>query len=158
MIRYCRIPSPIGTLTAVSEDGYLIALHMLPTALPDDAAHCEDEPILISTEEWLARYFRGETPDVDIPMNPKGTAFQQSVWKLLCEIPCGESVTYGALAAKLGNPRMSAQAVGQAVSRNPIAILIPCHRVLGAGRKLTGYAGGLDRKRFLLDLEQIEYR
>lgn len=156
MIRYCHIESPIGILTAVSRDGYLTALHLPPARFPTDAVR-EEDGILLKTRNWLDRYFRGENPELDIPMAPKGTPYQQSVWRLLRDIPYGETVTYGAMASKLGNPRMSAQAVGQAVGRNPINIIVPCHRVLGAGRRLTGYSGGLDIKRFLLDLEGIPY-
>lgn len=156
MDHYCLIDSPIGPLTAVSKDGRLTELH-LGAAEPSNAVNDEDA-VLRQTKVWLSRYFHGEQPEMDIPTKPHGTAFQQTVWALLQEIPYGESVSYGTLAKKLDNPHMSAQAVGQAVGKNPIAILIPCHRVLGAGSKLTGYAGGLDKKRFLLNLEQIEYR
>lgn len=158
MICYTCISSPIGTLTAVCADGFLTQLHLHPVTLPDHIIRQDDAPVLIAVRQWLDQYFAGKVPETDIPLRPQGTAFQQRVWNTLLQIPYGKMVTYGQIAAQLGNPRMSAQAVGQAVGKNPIAILIPCHRVLGAGRKLTGYAGGLDKKRYLLDLEQIEYK
>lgn len=158
MITYAEFSSPLGTLTAVSEGGAITALllpnelHLLPTNTCPGST-----PELVAIGIWLQEYFAGKAPTVDIPLAPKGTAFQQSVWTLLREIPYGQSVTYGDLARQLGR-RMSAQAVGQAVGKNPISILIPCHRVLGSGGKLTGYAGGLDAKRLLLDLENISYQ
>lgn len=156
MKQYCHIPTPLGTLTAVSEGGYLTELHLREQELP--GVEKGTNAVLAATSVWLACYFRGEAPSINIPMKPTGTAFQTAVWAQLQQIPYGQTVTYGALAKGLGAGRMSAQAVGQAVGRNPIPILIPCHRVLGAGGKLTGYAGGLERKRALLDLEQIKYR
>lgn len=155
---YCKIASPIGILTAVSQNGCLTALHFGSVTLPDDAVKDEEDPALICTKQWLNRYFSGEMPELTIPLNPTGTQFQHAVWDLLTRIPYGTSVTYGNLAKQLGKPNMSAQAVGQAVGRNPIPILVPCHRVLGAGGWLTGFTGGLDKKRFLLDLEGIPYR
>ena len=103
------------------------------------------------TKVWLSLYFEGKIPDFLPPLNPKGTEFQKQVWEALLQIPYGETNTYGALAKKLGCK--SAQAVGGAVGRNPISVLIPCHRVVGAGGKLTGYAGGVEKKEFLLQLE-----
>lgn len=108
-------------------------------------------PVLELTKEWLTQYFAGSVPDFLPPMEPIGTPFQSTVWTLLLEIPYGETVTYGELAKKLGCK--SAQAVGGAVGRNPISILVPCHRVIGADGKLTGYAAGVEKKAFLLDLE-----
>ena len=100
----------------------------------------------------LTEYFAGQRKSFDLPLEPKGTAFQQSVWRALCEIPYGETVSYGQIAERIGNKK-ACRAVGMANNRNPIAIIIPCHRVIGAGGKLTGYAGGLDKKEFLLELE-----
>lgn len=156
MIRYCHISSPIGTLTAVSEDGFLTELHLSARVIPG-GIYCKDA-VLGKTEAWLNGYFKGDPSQPDVNMKPRGTLFQLSVWKLVALIPRGETVTYGKLAEMLDHPRMSLQAVGQAVGRNPIPILIPCHRVLGAGDKLTGYSGGLDKKRYLLDLEHISYK
>lgn len=118
----------------------------------------ETLPVFLKTETFLARYFAGEPVSPDgIPLAPDGTPFQKLVWKELLRIPYGETKSYGSLArevaAALHRSSMSAQAVGSAVGRNPISILIPCHRVVGAGGNLTGYAGGLDKKEALLHLE-----
>ncbi len=120
----------------------------------------ENEDIML-TKQWLELYFSGKRPDFLPRLCPMGSAFQMQVWELLLQIPYGESTTYGALAAKLaqarGLERMSAQAIGGAVGHNPISILIPCHRVLGADGRLTGYAGGRDNKAALLTLEGIPF-
>ena len=157
MIHYTTFPSPLGNITLASQGGYLIAAWFPTQSGIDltDAVLCDEDPVLQQACEWLTRYFAGEILECNIPMKPEGTAFQERVWANLREIPYGETTTYGGLASRFG--RMSAQAVGQAVGRNPISILIPCHRVLGANRKLTGYTGGLDIKTFLLDLEHIKY-
>jgi len=115
-------------------------------------------PVFLQTKEWLNRYFAGENPSgAEILLTPYGSPFRQTVWKLLCQIPYGQVTTYGELArrvaAVVGKEQMSAQAVGGAVGHNPISILIPCHRVVGAGGNLTGYDGGLDKKVKLLKLE-----
>ena len=120
-------------------------------------------PVLDAARDWLLRYFAGDAPDPRaLPLAPQGSAFAREVWRLLLAIPYGRATSYGALAAQLAAQRglahMSAQAVGGAVGRNPIAIIIPCHRVLGAQGQLTGYAGGLAAKRFLLAHEGIGYR
>ena len=159
--------SPLGPITLVCSHDALIALR-LPGQVPfgKDAlllASPEAHPILRRTARWLDRYFAGEQPSPgEIPLDPQGTAFQQTVWSLLLQIPYGQTATYGALARRaavlLGRDRMSAQAVGQAAGANPIAIIIPCHRCLGAGGALTGYAGGLRLKQALLDVEGISSR
>ncbi|MGM9529892.1 MAG: methylated-DNA--[protein]-cysteine S-methyltransferase [Phascolarctobacterium sp.] len=117
-----------------------------------------NDAVLAKTKQWLDEYFAGHCPDFTPPLKPQGTPFQELVWQLLLDIPYGATTTYGelaqAVAQRLGKERMSAQAVGQAVGRNPIAIIIPCHRVVGSKGQLTGYAGGLERKRALLELEQ----
>jgi methylated-DNA-[protein]-cysteine S-methyltransferase len=100
----------------------------------------------------LGAYFRGERKDFDLQLNPRGTDYQKRVWNLLREIPCGRTTTYGELAAKVGNPRAS-RSVGAANGKNPLPIVIPCHRVIGSNGKLTGYAGGLEAKKMLLELE-----
>ena len=116
-------------------------------------------PIFTQAHTWLTAYFQGKDPGPIPLLHPEGTPFQQDVWRLLLRIPYGRTTTYKALAAQLARQRglqsMSAQAVGRAVGRNPISILIPCHRVIGSDGSLTGYAGGLERKRALLDLEGI---
>ena len=107
--------------------------------------------MLAAARRWLDAYFAGERPDVaGLPLAPRGTAFQRRVWSALLAIPYGETRTYGELAAALGS---SPRAVGSAVGKNPISVIVPCHRVLGADGSLTGYAGGLDRKRAILELE-----
>ena len=127
------------------------------------AAHTERQtPILAQTKRWLDLYFAGKKPGFLPLLHPDGSAFRQAVWALLLQIPYGQTTTYGALAkqlaAKLGRPRMSAQAVGGAVGHNEISILIPCHRVVGANGSLTGYAGGIDKKVKLLELERADLR
>lgn len=160
-----QLPSPLGMITLVCSENALVALR-LPGQAPFEKEtkplSPEAHPVLAQTARWLGRYFAGEPVVADeIPLDPEGTPFQKTVWRLLSEIPYGQTVTYGELARKaaalLGKPRMSAQAVGQAVGANPIAIIIPCHRCLGVKGNLTGYAGGLDMKRALLDLEHIPY-
>lgn len=120
----------------------------------------DDFPALCKAKEWLDRYFAKERPEIkELPLAPKGSAFRQEVWRLLCEIPYGEVTTYGELAKKIAEKQkkrtMSAQAVGGAVGHNPISIIIPCHRVVGAKGNLTGYAGGIDKKIKLLELEGL---
>ena len=109
-------------------------------------------PIFEACERWLELYFNGQAPDFTPALAPRGTAFQKRVWDILLTIPYGQTLSYGDIAEKLGGT--SARAVGSAVGRNPISLVIPCHRVLGADGSLTGYAGGIDRKRRLLELEQ----
>ncbi len=104
---------------------------------------------------WLDIYFSGRDPGFAPPLSLRGTAFERSVWAELMKIPFGQTATYGAIAARLGLPRGAARAVGGAVGRNPVSLVVPCHRVVGANGRLTGYAGGLERKRFLLALEGV---
>ena len=153
--------SPLGTYVMAEEGGELAGLWLMgqkyfPPELPP-TGDGKDE-IFVLTRRWLDAYFAGERPEPgELELRPKGSAFAREVWKLLLEIPYGQTVTYGQLAKELaqrrGLERMSAQAVGGAVGHNPISIIIPCHRVLGAKGQLTGYAGGLDVKRRLLELE-----
>lgn len=157
-ITYKDYSSPLGLLTGICRNGAITGL-LLPNqrfALPCDAI-ASDTPELIALGNWLERYFMGESPTINFPISPEGTAFQRRVWSLLRTIPYGCSVTYGQLARRL-SASMSSQAVGQAVGKNPIPILIPCHRVLGAGGKLTGYAGGIPAKIRLLESENIPYQ
>ena len=125
------------------------------------AEHVEREtPILAETKRWLDIYFTGKEPNFLPPLHPTGSAFRQSVWEILLQIPYGKTTTYGEIASKLaekmGLSRMSAQAVGGAVGHNEISIIIPCHRVVGTNGSLTGYAGGIDKKRRLLELERAD--
>ena len=147
---YCQYPSPVGTLYLTADEDGLTGIWMHPEKT-------EDFPILTQAKVWLDSYFSGNPTELSFPLNLHGTAFQQQVWEILLTIPYGQTTTYGAIAREMarrcGRERMSAQAVGQAVGANPISILIPCHRVVGAGGKLTGYAGGLDKKSWLLQHE-----
>ncbi len=150
------LPSPVGPLTAVARDGALAALWLEGQKYAGIPAGSRvtpvEDPALAALEVWLETYFSGRDPGpFPAPLAPEGTAFRRRVWDALLEIPWGETVTYGALAARLGT---SARAVGGAVGHNPISIVIPCHRVVGSAGGLTGYAGGLDRKAFLLALER----
>ncbi len=157
--------SPIGELLISEMDGALSGLWMHGQKyFPDPLLDCPREdtasPLLREAAGWLDRYFAGERPPVGgLPLAPQGSGFRQEVWKLLLEIPYGQTTTYGELsrklAARMGLTHMSPQAVGGAVGHNPISIIIPCHRVLGWDGRLTGYAGGLERKRWLLEHEGL---
>lgn len=145
--------SPLGALTLAS-NGEALAGLWLTGQKYFGAGHAlapGDDPVLARARDWLDRYFAGKRPAPrELPLSPAGTEFQRAVWEKLCGIPYGETATYGALARALGS---SPRAVGSAVGRNPISIVIPCHRVLGADGSLTGYAGGVERKRWLLAFE-----
>ena len=152
---YCTsIPSPIGFLRLTSDGESLTGLY-LDTQRPSDSGWitAHDLAIFDSAGGWVADYFAGHRRSVDFPLAPSGTEFQRKVWDILLTIPYGGTTTYGAIAKLLGE-KMSAQAVGQAVGHNPIAIIIPCHRCLGAKGQLTGYAGGLEYKKWLLTHEE----
>ena len=161
MIYTQHYDSPLGGILLAADESGLTGLwfgggRYFAEGLP--AAHIRREtPILAAAKGWLDIYFTGREPDFLPPLHPTGSLFQQAVWALLLQIPYGQTVTYGQLAARLaaerGLARMSAQAVGGAVGRNRISLIIPCHRVLGADGSLTGYAGGLDRKAKLLAWE-----
>lgn len=158
----CRIPSPVGQLTLASDGQNLIGLWLEGQKYHGDTLAKQNEtadlPVFELVKDWLEIYFSGEQPDFCVPVAPRGSAFRQAVWKILSEIPYGSVVTYGAIAKQInsiGNgSHTSARAVGGAVGHNPISILIPCHRVVGSDYSLTGYAGGLDKKLQLLELEQ----
>lgn len=147
--------SPVGRILLESDGDCLTGL-WLDRVCPEEENRV---PVIEKTIAWLDGYFRGENAPMDIPLNPKGTAFQKLVWGLLADIPWGTVRTYGDLARDaatlLEKDKMSAQAVGQAVGANPIAILIPCHRCVAAGGKQGGYAYGLRRKQWLLDHERM---
>ncbi len=151
---WSTVDSPIGELTVVAEDGALVGLYMTghrPAPDPESFGERVDDALPAATAQ-LAEYFAGERTAFDLPLAPRGTAFQQAVWAALRDIPYGETRSYGELAAALGRPGAS-RAVGLANGHNPISIVVPCHRVVGAGGKLTGYAGGMERKSWLLALE-----
>ena len=151
---YKHIPSPLGALCLTSDGTALTGL-WLPTEDPKirDMAPNPDLPVFHKAEAWLCAYFSGCPTAIDFPLSPAGTDFQHRVWEILLTIPYGKTTTYGTIARQLGD-NMSAQAVGQAVGRNPISIMVPCHRVVGAKGQLTGYAGGLENKTWLLRHEE----
>ena len=149
--------SPIGRLLVVADDGGLRELAFAAGRTPpvvDASWTCGGAPLHEPVRQ-LQAFFAGELRDFELPLNPQGTEFQQRVWKALRDIPYGETISYGELARRLGNPAAS-RAVGLANGSNPIAIIIPCHRVIGSNGKLTGYGGGLENKRWLLDFERSQ--
>jgi len=139
---------PLGYLNMTSDGHFITSISFAETAVPKDNP-CE---ILNTCKEQLLNYFGGKRCTFDLPLNPEGTDFQKKVWNELLKIPYGETITYMELAIRLGDPK-AVRAVGTTNGRNPLAIVIPCHRVIGAGNKLTGYAGGIWRKKWLLELE-----
>jgi methylated-DNA-[protein]-cysteine S-methyltransferase len=152
---YTAFDSPVGTITLVAEGGALTGLYMTDhrhwpgieaEAARDDAAFA---PVRAQLEE----YFAGERTVFDLELDLAGTPFQRRVWRALQDIPYGETISYGELARRIGNPS-AVRAVGLANGRNPVSIVVPCHRVIGSDGSLTGYGGGLPRKRYLLELEQ----
>ena len=153
-MHFAEYDSPVGRLLLGSDGVDLLILQMernLDVPLTEDS-------VLLAAKQWLDRYFQGEVPDLELPLRPEGTPFQRQVWQILLEIPWGQTRTYGEIArqvaAALGKEKMSAQAVGQAVGSNPISIVIPCHRVVGARGQLTGYAWGVEKKKWLLEHEK----
>ena len=161
MMIFDTFDSPLGEMVLCSDGTYLTAVTFAGQKYQDKhipaAAAAGSCPVLEETKAWLRQYFSGSIPAYLPPMRTTGTPFQECIWKLLLEIPHGQTTTYGALAKKcaeaMGRETMSAQAVGGAVGRNPISVLIPCHRVLGADGSLTGYASGKEKKEALLKLE-----
>lgn len=149
--------SPLGEIVLTGDDAALTGLWFRDCRPCPVGLEWGETPTLCQAEHWLDLYFRGEEPDFTPPLALRGTAFRRTVWELLLALPYGRTVTYGELAsrtaARLGRSAMSAQAVGGAVGQNPVALIVPCHRVVGADGSLIGYAGGLDRKRRLLELE-----
>ncbi|HKD38261.1 MAG TPA: methylated-DNA--[protein]-cysteine S-methyltransferase [Pirellulales bacterium] len=152
---YSYIDSPLGRLI-VRGDGQFVTGLFMPHHKgwrgPDDTWQLTDE-LFASIREQLTEYFAGERQVFTVPLKLAGTAFQRTVWRELMQIPFGATITYAQLAQRIGQPAAS-RAVGHANGRNPISILVPCHRVIGANGKLTGYAGGIDRKQWLLDWER----
>jgi methylated-DNA-[protein]-cysteine S-methyltransferase len=154
MIHYCTIDSPIGPLTLAGRGPVLTNLRMVDqTHEPSHDGWSLNPEAFNNAIKQLDAYFAGELTDFDIEFDLQGTEFQQRVWKALLTIPYGETRSYAEIAEQIGTAG-AARAVGLANGRNPIAIIIPCHRVIGANGRLTGYGGGLDRKRTLLELEQ----
>ena len=158
-------PSLIGKLVLAERNGALVGVWMegqkyFMGSLGEEEKVYQDTPILLQTRKWLDNYFAGKRPSIsELKLKPEGSAFQKEVWDMLCDIPYGHTITYGEIAKKIavnrGFDHMSAQAVGGAVGHNPIAIIIPCHRVIGANGSLTGYAGGIEKKIKLLSLEGV---
>jgi len=154
---YVDIDSPVGPLRLVADDGGLRRIDFLKTKVKVDASWRNDAAALKETLHQLRLYFAGELEEFDLVLAPEGTSFQLGVWHQLCKIPYGETISYGELAKRVGNPNAS-RAVGLANGSNPIPIIIPCHRVIGSNGKLTGYGGGLPIKEKLLALERRQLR
>ena len=153
-IHYRRIDSPVGTLTVAAGDAGLHAIEFPGDSwmLPRDGWHEGDHPVLRAAQAQLDAYFEARRRDFDLPLAPQGTAFQRQVWFALATIPYGQTRSYAQIAAQLQRPTAT-RAVGAANGRNPLPIVLPCHRVIGADGSLTGFSGGLPTKRFLLELE-----
>ena len=159
--------SPLGNILLASDGENLIGLWIEEQKYFVDNFEVETMiikdslEIFVKTKKWLDRYFKSEKPSIsELELAPIGSEFRTSVWKILCDIPYGETTTYGEIAKmmakKLNKNSMSAQAIGNAVGHNPISIIIPCHRVVGKDGNLTGYAGGIDKKIKLLELEGVD--
>jgi methylated-DNA-[protein]-cysteine S-methyltransferase len=148
------VESPIGPLTLIARDGVLtnVSMHEQRHSSPPPVDAVVDDNWFKDVAVQLDAYFAGELTSFDLEMMLLGTPFQQCVWSQLCAIPYGETISYGELAQRVGNPNAS-RAVGLANGRNPIAVIVPCHRVIGANGSLTGYGGGLERKTWLLEHE-----
>ena len=164
MVYICHYESPLGGILLAADEVGLTGLWFDGEKYFADNLSTEhimqETPILVEVKRWLDIYFAGKEPDFMPPLHPIGSAFRQSVWEILLQIPYGQTTTYGEIARQLaekrGLSRMSAQAVGGAVGHNEISIIIPCHRVVGTNGSLTGYAGGIDKKEKLLKLERVD--
>lgn len=164
MFYYKKLASPLGEITLRSDGEALTGLWFADDkhygAKDIAGAALADLDVFMQAEAWLAKYFAGREPKVSVPLKLQGSEFQMQVWRLLQDIPYGRLVTYGDIAKKIaaqkGLARMSAQAVGGAVGHNPLCIIVPCHRVVGANGSLTGYGGGMWRKVRLLELEKVD--
>lgn len=154
MYKKC-MQSPVGEIVIIEDKGKIVEIDIAKNNKLDNIEE-KDTELLLQTEKQLKEYFEGKRFDFEIPLNPIGTEFMQSVWKALEQIPYGETRTYKEIADAVGNPKAS-RAVGMANHRNPIPIIIPCHRVIGSNNKLVGYGLGLDMKQYLLELEK-EYK
>ena len=158
--------SPVGTITLACDGNNLIGLwneaqKYHGNTIFKQMVERDDIPVFDATKKWLDNYFAGKKPAISqLPLSPVGSEFRQNVWSILCEIPYGEVITYGdiakKMALKMNKKNMSSQAVGGAVGHNPISIIIPCHRVIGSNGSLTGYAGGINTKIKLLELEGVD--
>jgi len=158
--------SPLGLISLASDGTNIVGLWLdgqkyFAATVKDRIAENSDLPVFAMAKKWLDRYFAGEKPEIsELPLDPSGSEFRKSVWDILCEISYGQYTTYGEIAkkiaARMDKKSMSSQAVGGAVGHNPISIIIPCHRVVGSNGSLTGYAGGIDKKIKLLELEGVD--
>ena len=162
MVYICKYESRLGSLTAASNGMALTGLWFdgqkyFGATLSEEREERE-LPVFAKTRDWLDLYFHGENPDFMPPLSLGGSDFKKAVWQILRQIPYGQTMTYGQIAGQMakqmGVEKMSAQAVGSAVARNPVSILVPCHRVVGSNGSLTGYAGGVEKKEALLALEK----
>lgn len=153
--------SPVGELKLIASNQGLVAVlweNDSPRRVRlSQTEHSDEHPILQETRQQLAEYFEGRRRQFSVTLTPHGTDFQRQIWMALAKIPYAETRSYGQLAKSIGNPSAS-RAVGAANGKNPISIIVPCHRVVGAGGQLTGFAGGLEAKKFLLNLEGGDYR
>ena len=164
MVYTCKYKSPLGDILLAADEIGLTGLWFegqkyFANTLPDEYIP-KETAILIKAKKWLDVYFSGEEPKLTLPLHPAGSEFRQAVWQILLQIPYGQTITYGEIASKMAEKKdtshMSAQAVGGAVGHNEISIIIPCHRVVGTNGSLTGYAGGIDKKISLLELEHAD--
>jgi methylated-DNA-[protein]-cysteine S-methyltransferase len=153
---WCRRDTPLGTVRMAARGGALVGIWFdgQKYDAKDDATWREapGDPVLREAGRQLDEYFAGKRASFDLALAPGGTSFQQRVWRAIAQVPAGETTSYGEIAKRLGCPK-AVRAVGAAIGRNPLIVVVPCHRILGSGGALTGYAGGLDRKRALLKLE-----
>lgn len=166
MIYITHYNSPIGDILLASKNEKLIGLWLenqkyYLANFKEELKEVEGNDILNKTKKWLDRYFKGDKPKInELDIEPIGSDFRKSVWRILCNIPYGEVITYNDIAKEVakekGIKQMSAQAVGGAVGHNPISIIIPCHRVVGSNGSLTGYAGGVKKKKYLLEHEKVD--
>ena len=166
MVYTYKYKSPLGDILLAADEVGLTGLWFegqkyFANTLPDEYIP-QETAILAEAKKWLDVYFTGKEPKFTPPLHPAGSEFRQAVWQILLQIPYGKTVTYGQIASKIAEmkklPRMSAQAVGGAVGHNEISIIIPCHRVVGTNGSLTGYAGGIDKKISLLELEHTDMK
>jgi O-6-methylguanine DNA methyltransferase len=158
--------SPLGMITLAGDDENLIGLWIegqkyFAASMKGRAGKKSEQPIFVKTKKWLDAYFAGKKPAISqLSLAPIGSDFSKAVWNIMCEIPYGQYTTYGEIAKKMAvmmnRESMSSQAVGSAVAHNPITVIIPCHRVVGSNGSLTGYAGGIDKKIQLLELEGVD--
>lgn len=166
MVYSTHYSSPVGSLLLASNGESLVGLWIegqkyFGGTVAEDMTEKADLPVFAAAKNWLDKYFAGQKPAIfDLPLAPNGGAFRTAVWNIICEIPYGEVTNYGdiakKMAARMNKENMSSQAVGGAVGHNPISIIIPCHRVVGASGNLTGYAGGIDKKIKLLEHEGVD--